>query len=336
MKRSALVLITLVLIGGGIFVKTYQSYKADTQGSATGAPVSFTVPPGASLAGLGPALQAVGVIGSSRDFHIWLRTSGATVSLLQPGNYNMRRAMPYAEVVSVLSKGPVISYQKVTIPEGLTVTETASRVQAGSPIQAADFLAAATVDTVAPPIIAPGVTTLEGFLYPQTYFITKKQTAPGLVKEMVGQFVSETAGLDWSSAPPGITPYQVVTVASLIQNEAKAPSDAPLIAGVIYNRLKAHMLLGIDATTYYAAGKSFSQPLLASDLANKSPWNTRAVAGLPPTPISSPRLSNIQAALSPAVNNNLYYLLGADCLHHDFFSSAAAFQAATVHQPKCG
>ena len=135
--------------------------------------------------------------------------------------------------------------------------------------------------------------------------------------------------------PAGRSPYDVLIVASMVEREAKATSDGPMIAAVIYNRLKAHIKLGIDATTYYAVQKPFGATLTASDLAFPSPYNTRAVTGLPPTPIDSPQLSSMQAALQPSASDDLYYVLSSDCVHHSFFKSQAEFAAAAAHQPKC-
>jgi UPF0755 protein len=336
-KRVALALVILLLVAAGVVTFGYLSYHHATEGSATGANVSLTVPSGASLSGLEPALQRAGVIASTTDFKLWLHLSGSGAQLpsLQQGNYTLRKSMPYQAIVATLAKGPALRFEKLTIPEGLTVTNTASRVGAETHIAADDFQAAATVATAQPSILPPGTSSLEGFLYPQTYYVDPQQTAAGLVQEMVAEFQTETAGVSWSSAPDSLTPYQVLTVASLIQNEAKAVSDEPLVASVIYNRLKAGTPLGIDATVYYALDKPFTEPLTESDLAVKSPYNTRLVAGLPPTPISSPGLAEIQAALNPASTDDLYYVLGPDCIHHLFFSSYAAFQQAAANQPTC-
>ena len=335
MRRMALGLAILVLVAGGAVTTGYLSYHHATSGSPQGAPVSVTVPQGASLSSLEPQLAADGVIHSTLTFKLWLRLSGASPAGLQQGTYALRRDMGYQQVLDALAKGPQLAYEKLTIPEGFTVTQTAAKVGAATHIPADSFQAAATVATVQPSIIRPGVSSLEGFLYPQTYFVDPKATPAGLVQEMVAQFQTATAGVDWGAAPAGVTPYQVLTIASLIQNEAKASSDTPLVSSVIYNRLRAGMKLGIDATIYYGLGQPFTHALTRSDLATPSPYNTRLVAGLPPTPISSPGLADIQAALHPAVTNDLYYVLGSDCLHHQFFSSAAAFQQAADHQPTC-
>ena len=334
MRKLAVGLLILIIIAGAVVTKTYLSYRSNTRGTAGGAPVTFTVPAGASLTGLGPDLAKSGVISSTLDFHVYLRLHGISVAL-QRGQYNLRRQMPYSVLIAALSAGPTQTYEKVTIPEGLTVTETAQRVGGSTHIPAADFQAAATVATAVPRIMQPGTTSLEGFLYPQTYFVSPRETAADLVREMVDQFQTETAQVNFAAAPGGVTPYQVVVIASLIQNEAKVATDGPKIASVIYNRLKAGTALGIDASLYYGLNQPFTHQLTQSDLATNTPYNTRLKTGLPPTPISSPELVYIQDAVSPAQTNDLYYVLGPDCKTNLFFSSFAAFQQAAAHQPTC-
>lgn len=331
MKKVLLAAVIVVLLVAAVVVKTFNSYQTATRGSATGAPVTFTVTAGESLSGLGPRLQSNGVISSTRDFKIYLRLSGSSLSL-QQGKYDLRQGMPYSAIVSRFAQGPLVQFEKVTIPEGLTVTQTAAKVGTSTHISAAEFQQAATAATARPPLLPLTVSSLEGFLYPQTYFVDPKDSASALVTQMVNQFVTETAGLTWTP-PPGVTPYQALIVASLIQNEAKVPTDGPMIAAVIYNRLKAGMTLGIDATVYYALGKPLGPPLTVSQLAVNSPYNTRLNKGLPPTPISNPRLSSIQAALAPAPTQDLFYVLSSDCVHNSFFPTQAEFAKAAAHQP---
>ncbi|HMC08910.1 MAG TPA: endolytic transglycosylase MltG [Actinomycetota bacterium] len=334
MRKVALVLTVLVLAAAGFVVYRVVSYESATHGSPGGEPVKFTVSSGASLSGLGPDLQRAGVIGSTTDFKVYLRVSGSSVNLRR-GDYNLRRRMPYSQIVSTLAKGPAISFEKVTIPEGFTLTQTAARVGRDSHVSAADFQAAATTATVVPDLPAPRAATLEGYLYPQTYFIDPKEPAGGLVRRMVSEFNREAGGLSWTSPPAGITPYQALVVASLIQREAKVDEDRAQIAAVIYNRYARGMPLGIDATVYYALGRTDNRGLTQSDLAVSSPYNTRAHPGLPPTPIASPQLSSIQAALQPAQTADLYFVLGSDCKHHVFTSSYQEFLRAKAKQPTC-
>jgi UPF0755 protein len=335
-KKVLLGLAVLVVLASGIVVYGVRSYVSATHGSPGGGPVTFTVHSGDSLSTLGPSLRSAGVIDSSRDFKIWLRVSGSSVSL-QQGDYHLRRHMAYHDVVAALGKGPVVLSESLLLREGLTVTQTATAVGALKLVHIAPdaFAAAATTATVVPDVPPPAAPSLEGYLYPETYAVDPKETAEGLVRQIIGEFEKKAAQLNWSSPPGGVTPYQALVVASMVEREAKAAGDGPMIAAVIYNRLKAGMKLGIDATTYYAVLKPFGTPLTQSDLDFLSPYNTRAVAGLPPTPIDSPQLSSMRAALQPAASDALYYVLSSDCVHHSFFKSAAAFNAAAAHQPKC-
>lgn len=336
MKKVLLGFVILVLLAGGFVVINVRSYLSAVHGSQGGSQVKFTVHQGDSLSALGPSLQAAGVIDSPRDFKIWLRVSGSSLSL-QQGDYDLRRHMGYSDIVSTLGKGPAVIAEGLLLREGLTVTETAAAVGNLKIVHIApeDFQAAATTGTIAPTVPVPASLSLEGYLYPDTYSVDAKETPAGLVRQIVTEFNTKVATLNWSSPPGGVTPYQALIIASMIEREAKAASDAPMIAQVIYNRLKAGMKLGIDATTYYAVQKPFGANLTQSDLAFVSPYNTRAVAGLPPTPIDSPQLSSMQAALQPAAGDNIYYVLSSDCVHHSFFKSAAEFAAAAAHQPKC-
>jgi UPF0755 protein len=335
-KKVLLGLLVVIVIAAGVVVITVRSYVSNTRGSPGGGPVTFTVHSGDTLSGLGPALQSAGVIDSPRDFKIWLRFSGNSISL-QQGDYDLRRHEGYGDVVSTLSRGPVVLSQSLLIREGLTVTETAAAAGALTiaHIGPQDFLAAATTETVTPDVPAPGAPTLEGYLYPQTYSVDPKETAEDLVHQIVSEFNRKAGQLDWSAPPGGVTPYQALIIASMIEREAKVASDGPKIAAVIYNRLKAGMKLQVDDTIYYAEQKPFGTPLTDADRAFNSPYNTYVAAGLPPTPIDSPQLSSMQAALQPAPTKDLFYVLSADCVHHSFFQTAAQFNAAAAHTPSC-
>ncbi|HYR62200.1 MAG TPA: endolytic transglycosylase MltG [Actinomycetota bacterium] len=336
MKKVVLGFVILVLLAGGFVVINVRSYLSATHGTPGGSAVKFTVHPGDSLSTLGPSLRSAGVIDSTRDFKIWLRLSGDSLSL-QRGDYDMRRHMGYDQIVSTLAKGPVVISEGLLLREGLTVTGTATAVGnlKIAHISPDAFQAAATTATVVPGVPAPRAATLEGYLYPDTYSVDPKETAEGLVRQIVAEFNKKAAQINWSSPPGGVTPYQALIVASMVEREAKAANDGPMIASVIYNRLKAGMKLGIDATVYYAVHKPFGANLTQSDLATTSPYNTRAVTGLPPTPIDSPQFSSMQAALQPSVSDNVYYVLSSDCVHHSFFKTKAEFDAAAARQPKC-
>jgi cell division protein YceG involved in septum cleavage len=168
----------------------------------------------------------------------------------------------------------------------------------------------------------------EGFLFPDTFELERRAPVSDLVQLQLQDFKRRTAGLDMSYArSKNLSLHDVVTIASMVEEEAQLDSERKLIAAVIYNRLREGIPLGIDATVRFATG-NYADPLTESDLAVESPYNTRLNAGLPPGPISSPGLASIEAAARPAETDYLYYVVepGA-CGKHSFSSSDIEFQA---------
>ena len=167
---------------------------------------------------------------------------------------------------------------------------------------------------------------MEGFLFPATYDVSQPPSGTEVVDQQLAAFDSNFAQVDMTKArKKNLTPYDVLKIASLIEREAAYPPDRRKIAAVIYNRLKAKMTLGIDATIQYAVGSW--EPLKASDLNIDSPYNSRKVKGLPPTPICAPGLAAMKAAANPANANYLYYVAipGDPDRKHFFTNSFDAF-----------
>ena len=167
-----------------------------------------------------------------------------------------------------------------------------------------------------------GETSLEGLLFPDTYGIEPDDTAVGVVQEMLDQLEVVLSRYQLSTAPQGLTPYQLLIVASMIEREAKVDADRPKIAAVIYNRLAAGKRLEIDATVEYAVGHA---KLTAKDLPSSSPYNTYTSDGLPPTPIAAPGEAAIKAALQPADGDWIYYVLATKEGEHAFTRSYQEF-----------
>jgi UPF0755 protein len=168
----------------------------------------------------------------------------------------------------------------------------------------------------------------EGFLFPDTFELEKGAPVSDLVQLQLQDFKRRVGGVDLSYArSKNLNTHDVVTIASMVEEEAQLDEERPLIAAVIYNRLREGIPLGIDATIRFATG-NFEEPLTESELAVDSPYNTRLNAGLPPGPISSPGLSSIEAAAQPAKVDYLYYVVEpGTCGEHAFSSSDAEFQA---------
>jgi uncharacterized YceG family protein len=226
---------------------------------------------------------------------------------------------------------------KVVIPEGETRPQIAEiAAEAG---MTGSYLDASARSTVLDPgrYGAPaGTPNLEGFLFPATYEVYADSPVAELVGRQLEAFQERfTPRLKAAAHALGETPYQLLIVASMIEREAEIERDRPLIAAVIYNRLRLGMPLGIDATIRYAL-HDYTHPLTEAQLHTPSPYNTRLHAGLPPTPISNPGMASIDAAAHPARVSYLYYVAGADgCgdlvfsdTYSEFLQDASAYQDA--------
>ena len=225
---------------------------------------------------------------------------------------------------------------RVVFPEGFTRAQMAERVQVvakiaerkkGKPVvlSGKQYLVA-TKRAVLPCFTPHRQTKLEGFLFPATYDFLGTTTSRELVNEQLQAFCENWTSLDLSYArKKNLTPYDVLIIASMVEKEALAPEDRPLVAAVIYNRLHARMSLGIDATLRYGLNIPPTKSILQSQLDSNNPYNSRKLLGLPPTPIANPGLASIQAAAHPANVNYLYFVRKPDRVHHFFTASATAF-----------
>lgn len=287
--------------------------------------VTVTIKPGSSSAEIAAVLADNGVVKNAVLFKLFIAREKAGEKL-QAGQYNLRTGMSFEEALKALLDGPDVKYYKITTPEGLTLDQTADTVAAKSPIKKKDFLAAADKSKYNFSFLkdVPG-DSLEGFLFPKTYTISDKTTAEDLVKMMLKQFQIETSVLDMSFAEKrGLTIYQVVIIASIIEKEVKLPQERSLVAAVIYNRLDKGMYLQMCATVEYALPEH-KESLSYQDLEVESPYNTYKYPGLPPGPIASPGLASMEAALKPAPVDYLYYVLTGEDGSHTFTNSYDEF-----------
>lgn len=330
MKRAGLVLLAFVLAGAATLGVVYR--WVNFEGRPDGTPVSVFIEQGTSGRAIAEQLEDQRVIDSALAFRIYLRTRNVNADL-RAGKYELKTAMPFEDLVEELKKGPEVKFVKLVIPEGLTIEQTAVQVEKLTHIKAADFISAARPAVIKPSTLPDGVETLEGFLYPATYYVIQQETAESLVKRMVGEFEkrSKAVGIDQASAVQR-TPFEVLIIASMIEEEAKLDEERDEVSAVIHNRLKKGIPLGIDATIQYAVKKYHGEPLTESDLAIDSPFNSRLRQGLPPWPIASPRDRSIKAALNPAAVDFLYYVL-KDCKTHLFTSDYSEFSRAKQRMP---
>jgi UPF0755 protein len=251
-------------------------------------------------------LKCGGVIGK------FLMRNDDRSNQIRSGDYTLQTNMTIAQVLAILTKAPpVVERAELPIPEGFRLSQIADRVQEVFGIPAKKFLnKAESGDYFLKPYLPKGTGTPEGFLFPAVYQIpVDGVTADAVIRDMIERFDVSADRLDWTKAKKlGLTPYEIVNVASMIEKEAGTDEDRPLIAAVIYNRLDAGMQLGIDATLLYDDPTPDDGVLTASDLESDSPYNTRKRTGLPPTPIASPGEKSLEAALDPAHVDYLYYV----------------------------
>jgi peptidoglycan lytic transglycosylase G len=234
---------------------------------------------------------------------------------------------------------------RVVFPEGFTRVEMAQRVQAVAKIAHRErgvhpLLSSRTYLAATQARVIPGFgrkrRPLEGFLFPATYDFLKNTTSRQLVRAQLQAFQQNWSQVNLSYArSKNLTRYDVLIIASLVEKEALAPDERPKIARVIYNRLHAHMNLGIDATTRYGLHVPGTKSLTQSELNSKNPYNTRNkdIIGLPPTPIANPGLASMQAAAHPAPGDWLYFVRKPDRVHHYF---TASFQDFVNHEKLYG
>jgi UPF0755 protein len=307
--RRLLALLALAGIGFALYLinAVFQPFH----GSGHGA-VRVRIPAGASVDDIGRILERAGVVDHARFFAINATVTGRR-DRLHSGAYTLRLGMSNGAVVEALTQGPKVRVVKtfsVTIPEGPSRREVAPLV-AHSRLTGS-YLRASSTRAVLRRIHRLGaprrVHTAEGFLFPATYLFYEGATAKRLVAKQLTAFPQKFGGVNLRYAKRShLTPYDVIIIASMVEREAELPRERPLIAAVIYNRLKRGMPLGIDATIRYYTN-NWQRPIRMSELRSREPYNTRLHTGLPPTPIGNPGLASLRAAAHPAHVRYLFFV----------------------------
>lgn len=312
-----------------------------------GAAEIFTITESDDLMAVSKRLEQQGFIVNDSVFRSYVSSKGGLEIIA--GFYTLKPKDHVGNILRVLRTPPNETLTKVTFPEGFTLSQIAQRLgEEVKSVNEEEFLTK-TGDTPAEisavrSIYQPeSVTTLEGLLFPDTYLVSGDETATQVAQQMLKlmERVGRQEGLDDSLNSVGLTPYEVLTIASIVEREAKVPEDRAKISRVIYNRLTLNMPLEIDATLLYKQNPDLPfVELKAID----SPYNTYLHTGLPPTPISNPGRAAINAALNPAPNPSagdpicreitdgspclyLYYVLSDKDGHHVFASTLAQHQA---------
>jgi UPF0755 protein len=338
LARLLVVLFALVVIGAGVLVGSYLlGDSTPLLGASIAqladplAPVdpndtslqTVTIPPGATAADIGANLQSRGLVRSGLAFRLAAEQSGAGNNLAA-GDYELSRSMSTTEILEVLAKGQVKRGLVATIPEGWRSEQIADRLEATGFAAREDFLSA-----VAAPPSVPGVdllgtpppTRLEGYLFPETYEVQQRVGGTRAAELMVRMFSQRVGDEIRGANESKLSARDVVTLASIVEREAKVASERSTIASVYLNRLAAGLSLQADPTVQYAiatrdgpaaAAYNYWRPLGPSDLQIDSPYNTYLVPGLPPGPICNPGEPSVKAVLQPARTDYLYFVAKND------------------------
>ena len=315
-RGSKVFLVVLVVLVGGAFyaidqLNAFLGEPAEESVTA-GEPVTVEVPQGASASAIAEQLADVGVVESAQELRGELRGEEQATSI-QAGTYGLETGMSAEDALAALLAGPQLpDAWRVTIPEGLTVDETLEQIANAeeSPFTVEEL--AEALPEVELPDWVPAADELpedanryEGMLFPLTYDFADDATAEEVLARLVAQTDEVVGGLQ---TPLGGGPHNVLTVASLVEREARIAEERDDVAAVIYNRLEMPMRLQIDATVLYALGRTSGAPSF-EELETDSPWNTYATDGLPPTPISGAGRAAVEAAVEPSDIDARFYVV---------------------------
>lgn len=307
MKLFGLFLLLLVVAAGVCGFLIYVPFGPSNE-------TFVDIPTGTSSRGMAQILQDAGVVRSQYAFEALRAVRGGR---LKAGEYRFDHPTNVLEVYDRIARGDVYTIA-VTIPEGFNLFDIAGAIQAAGLGSGKDFLDLAKKNTDLIAEWDPHATSLEGYLFPDTYRFSHHTTQGQMLQAMVKRFgkVMEQLGLH-----KGSDVSRLVTMASLVEKEVHLDTERPMVAGVFENRLRVNMPLATDPTVIYAAllAGRWRGTIYASDLQFDSPYNTYKHTGLPPGPICSPGLDSLRAVLRPAITDNLYFV--ADASGHTRFST---------------
>ncbi len=283
-------------------------------GQPHGAATRVIIPRGASFAQAADSLARTGLVGSPRMFRLYGRLTGGDRNI-KPGTYLLKHGTPWKDIISALNGGHGL-VNTITIPEGYSLSQITPLLARTLKVPV-DSVEAAVRDTALLARLDIPNKTVEGYVFPDTYAFPLGTTARQAVREMVYAFERRWRP-DWdlSLVDLKINRNDLVTMASIVEREARLPEERPVIAAVYYNRLRRGMLLQADPTIQYALGHHVGR-VLYKDLAVESPYNTYIHKGLPPGPVASPGVASLAAAANPANVPYLYFVASKDG-HHEF------------------
>lgn len=271
------------------------------------------IPRGASFSRVMDILEAEGLLGRRELFHLLALLRNGTRQV-RAGEYEFSGQMSPSDILGKLIRGETKDYL-ITVPEGFTLRQVLERLLASKLVDEREFLRLSTDRAFLSSLGIEG-RNLEGYLFPETYRLDRSMDTPTVIRRMVEEFWRHvTPEMRKRAGELGLTVDQFVTLASIIEKETGRKEEMPLIAAVFHNRLKRGMPLQSDPTVIYGL-PDFDGNLRKQDLLRRTPYNTYLFTGLPPTPIASPGMDALQAALNPADVNYLYFVSKNDGSHH--------------------
>ena len=327
-RRAIVVTVALVVLALLVAAAVAQSLRwALSPALASAPPVIFDVRSGASLGQVARDLESRGLIRNADAFKLlgrYRELDGA----LQVGEYEISAALAPGEILTRIVEGRVVVYE-VVIPEGLTASQIALRIEAAGLSNAVAFLAFASDPASAESLGVEGAN-LEGYLFPETYRLPRGLGVDEVAKVLVDQFLKVWREIEPQARSQKLSMLEVVTLASIVEKETAAPEERPLIASVFLNRLRRGMRLETDPTVIYGI-PDFDGNLRRRDLENaENPYNTYQIPGLPPGPIANPGADALRAVVNPAESDYLFFVSRNDGTH--IFSKTYAEHARAVDQ----
>jgi UPF0755 protein len=328
LKAALVIFFLLIAAAAGSFIWLRTTVNQPVEHESADRVIA--IEPGTGTQAIINRLSEAGIVRHPTALKIYLKVTGSSGGL-KAGDYKFASPVSPLQAIDKIRRGEIY-LERVTIPEGFNRFEIAETLAAKTGKATAEEFLRIMEDQTPIEKIAPEARNLEGYLFPDTYSYSPKTTAEGLVQIMVNRF-EEVFTPEWATRASqlGMSVHKIVTLASIIEEEAKIPDERPRMASVFYNRLKLGMPLGSDPTFIYAA-------ILANDYDGNpnqprhrtriSPYNTYQVAGLPPGPVASPGRASLEAALYPDNTDYLYFVVNGTGGQHKFSRTAAEHESA--------
>jgi len=328
-KRRLIVTSVLLVFVLCIFIALYFGYFLLSPAGFDQKEEVFSVRKGSGLRSVATQLEKRKLIKSKDLFIVWALVKGGSRTI-KAGEYSLNRSMAPVKIYTILTSGSVKTHP-LTVPEGLTVEQISALFTAKGLVDKEEFMGLAMDKGFAASHKIDGLST-EGYLFPDTYLLSKGMGARQIIDLMINRFWQVFDSLVQGKEYP-LSVREIVTLASIVEKETGLAEERPVIASVFLNRLKKRMRLESDPTVIYGL-KDFDGNLKRKDLKNPSPYNTYRHRGLPPGPIANPGSASLDAVLNPAQTNYLYFVSKNDGSH--FFSSTLKEhnRAVTLYQKR--